>query len=157
MAKVCILFLTLVVAALGQTPADLSAKYPQVTAYKVRPGVLMTARFVADGQVCEMTLEKRQTTDTGIVFGETFSDTEVRSLVDDLVPENERGRNRTGPLNENIDGDFITTEYAYENALVRVYGIIRPAGSAGNRVIVITLPKRPCGEVRSATLRQARR
>ena len=69
MAKVCVLLLTLVVAALGQTSSDLSAKYPQVTAYKVRPDVLMTARFAADGQVCEMTVEKRETTDTGIRFG----------------------------------------------------------------------------------------
>jgi hypothetical protein len=45
MAKTCILLLTLGVAALGQTSADLSAKYPHVTAYKVRPDVLMTVRF----------------------------------------------------------------------------------------------------------------
>jgi len=38
-------------------------------AYKLRPDVLMTARFAADGQVCEMTIEKRETTDTGIRFG----------------------------------------------------------------------------------------
>ncbi len=64
MAKVCILFLTLAVAALGQTSADLSAKYPQITAYKVRPDVQMTAKFSGDGQVCEMTLEKRAETDS---------------------------------------------------------------------------------------------
>jgi hypothetical protein len=37
MAKMCILLLALVVTALGQTSADLSAKFPQITAYKVRP------------------------------------------------------------------------------------------------------------------------
>jgi hypothetical protein len=66
-----------------------------------------------------MTLEKRQTTDAGIVFGSTFSDQEERSLIGDVLPENERGRNLTRVLHENIDGDFITTEYSYENALVR--------------------------------------
>src|SRR5215472_13030805 len=126
MVKTWIVFLTVVAAAWGQTSADLSAKFPHVTAYMVRPDVLMTARFSDDDQVCEMTLEKRQKTATGIVFGSTFSEKEVRSLMDDLVPENERGRNLTRPLNATIDGGFITTEYTYENVLVRVNGITRP-------------------------------
>ena len=147
MAKVCILFLTLVVAALGQTSADLGAKYPHVTAYKVRPDVLMTARFADDGQVCEMTLEKREKTDTAIVFEEFFSEKEVRSLIDDLVPKDMRGRNLTRPLNATVAGGFVTTEYTYENVLVRVYGISRPVGAAGDRVITITWRKRRCGAV----------
>ncbi len=151
MAKICILVLTLGVAALGQTSADLDAKYSHVTAYKVRPDVLMTARFAADGQVCDMTLEKRQRTDTRIVFGDSsFSDTEARSLMDDLVPENERGRNLTRALNEAVDGDFITTNFTYENVLFRVYGILRPKDAAGDKVIIITWPKRPCAESQAA-------
>ncbi|HWY21958.1 MAG TPA: hypothetical protein VNX26_12110 [Candidatus Acidoferrum sp.] len=67
MARICILLLTLAVAALGQTSTDLNAKYPNVIAYRVRPHVLMTARFGSDGQVCEMTLEKGQRTDTSIL------------------------------------------------------------------------------------------
>jgi len=149
MAKTCILVLTLAAAALGQTSADLSAKYNHVTAYKVRPDVLMTARFDTDGQVCEMTLEKRQMTDTGIVFRDTFSDTEVRSLMDDLVPENERGRNLTRVLNGVVAGGSIVTQYTYENVRVDVYGTTRPA-PAGDKVIIITWPKRACGEERAA-------
>jgi hypothetical protein len=150
MAKISILVLTLVVAAWGQTFADLGAKYSHVTAYKVRPDVLMTARFAADGQVCEMTIEKREKTDTGITFGDSFSEKEVQGLIDDLVPQNERGRNLTRALNEDIDGDFITTKFTYENVLFRVYGNIRPENAAGNKVIIITWPKRPCGEVPAA-------
>lgn len=82
MAKICVLVLALVVTALGQTSADLSAKYSQVTAYKVRPAVLMMASFAANGQVCEMTLEKRTATDSGIVLGASFSEQDVLSLVD---------------------------------------------------------------------------
>ena len=150
MVRICILFLVFVVAAFGQTSADLSTKYPHITAYKVRPDVLMTARFAADGQVCEMTLEKRQKTDTAIVFGSTFSEQEVLSLLDDLVPEAGRGRNLTRALNGTIDGSFITTDYTYENVLIRVYGITRPAGAAGDRVISVTWPKRQCGEEQTA-------
>jgi len=91
MAKTCILLLTLAVAALGQTCAELSAKFPQITSYKIRPDAPMTARFAADGQVCEMTLEKRQKTDEGIdLLQKFFSETEARSLMDDLLPESER-------------------------------------------------------------------
>ena len=146
MAKVCILLLTLVAFALGQTSADLNAKYPHVTAYEVRPNVLMTARFAVDGQVCEMILEKRQKTDTRIVYGDTFSETEVKSLMDDLVPEDVRGRNLTPVLNGDITGGFINTEYTYENVLFRIDGITRPAGAAGDRVISITWRKRTCSE-----------
>jgi len=92
MAKTCILLLTVAVAALGQTSAELSAKFPPITSYKIRPDVPMTARFAADGQVCEMTLEKRQKTDEGIdLFQKFFSETETRSLIDDFLPESEPG------------------------------------------------------------------
>ena len=131
---------------MAQSSADLSAKYPHVIAYKVRPDVLMTARFAADGQVCEMTVEKRQKTDNGIVFGSTFSEQEVRSLMDDLVPENERGRNLTRALNGTVMGGFMTEDYTYENVLFHVDGITRPEGAAGNRVITVTWRKRPCSE-----------
>jgi hypothetical protein len=54
-------------------------------------------------------------------------------LVDELAPEAERGRNLTRHLNTTVDGGFITTEYTYENVVVHVYGITRPA-PAGDKV-----------------------
>ena len=153
MAKGLGLLLTLgiVAVAFGQTSADLSAKYRQITAYQLRPDVVMTAKYAADGQVCEMVLEKREKTDAGMVFGVSFSEKEVKGLVDELVPETERGRNLTRALNSTVDGGFITTEYNYENVHVRVYGITRPA-PAGDRVITLTWPKRTCsGGQNSAT------
>jgi hypothetical protein len=145
------LMLGIVAHSSGQSISDLSAKYRQITSYELRPDVVMTPKYAADGQVCEMVLEKRQKTDTGIVLGVSFSEKEVKALVDELVPETERGRDLTKPLNARVDGGFITTEYSYENVLVRVYGITRPA-PAGDRVITITWPQRTCsGEQTSAT------
>jgi hypothetical protein len=149
MARAFIVLLTLVVAALGQTSPDLSAKYRQVTSYELRPTVMMTPKFAADGEVCEMVIERRQKTDTGIVFAASFSEEEVRQFMDELAPEAERGRNLTKVLNTSISGGSIVTEYSYENLLVEVYGVTRPA-PAGTKVIVITWPKRACGEVRGA-------
>jgi hypothetical protein len=135
MAKGFVVLLTLGIAvvALGQTSADLSAKYRQVTSYELRPDVVMTPKYAADGQVCEMALERRQKTETGIFFAASFSEEEVRQLVDELAPEAERGRNLTRHLNTTVDGGFITTEYTYENVVVHVYGITRPA-PAGDKV-----------------------
>lgn len=147
MAKTCILLLIVAATAWAQTSTDLSAKFPKITAYKIRPDVLMTARFAADGQVCEMTLEKRANTDSGVVLGASFSEEEVRGLVDDLVPEDQRGRNLTKRFNGSIEGVSFTNEYTYENVLVRVYGI--HVGVAGRKVIIITWPKRPCGEAQT--------
>jgi len=152
MARICILLLTLAVAALGQTSADLSAKYPNV-AYRIRPHVLMTARFAADGQVCEMTLEKGQRTDTSIVFLDFFSKEEVHGLIDDLVPEGLRGRDLTKRFNGSIEGLSVTTEYTYENVLVHVYGTRQveagQVGATGDKVIVITWRTRTCSGVQT--------
>lgn len=150
-AFVVLLMLGIATIVWGQSSADLSAKYRQITSYELRPDVVMTPKYAADGQVCEMVLEKRQKTDTGMVFGVSFSEKEVKGLVDELAPEAERGRDLTKPLNTTVDGGFITTEYNYENVHVRVYGITRPA-PAGDRVITITWPKRTCsGGPNSAT------
>ena len=143
MAKMLLLFLTLVVAALGRTSADLSAKYRQVASYELRPDVLMTPKFAPDGQVCEMVIERRQKTDTSIVFAVSFSDEEVQQFVNELAPEAERGRNMTKHLNTTVAGGFMVTEYTCENLLVRVYGTTRPT-PAGDRVITIIWPKRKC-------------
>jgi hypothetical protein len=133
----------------GQSSADLSAKYRQITSYELRPDVVMTPKYAADGQVCEMALEKRQKTKSGVVFGVSFSEKEVKGLVDEIVPETERGRDLTRALNSTVDGDFITTEYSYENILVRVYGVTRPA-PGGDRVITVTWLKRACNGAQSA-------
>jgi hypothetical protein len=149
-----LLLLSIAVAARGQTSANLSAKYRPVTSYEVRPGILMTPKYAADGLVCEMVLERRHKTETGINFGDLLSKEVVKELVDELVPETERGKNLTEFLNTTIDGGFVTTEYAYQNVLVRVHGITRPEPS-GDMVVIITWRKRVCSQqVQPATAAQ---
>jgi hypothetical protein len=154
MDKRLFLLLVIGIAAIGhgQTSDDLSARYRPITVYQLRPDVTMTPQYADDGQVCEMALERQQNTDEGIVFAAPFSEHEVSQFINELAPEAERGRNLTRALNENVDGDFITTTYTYENVLVRVYGIIRSA-PGGNSVITITWRKRRCSE-KTANMRQ---
>lgn len=134
----------------GQTSADLSAKYRQITSYELRPDVVMTPGFAADGRVCEISIERREKTDTGIVFAASFSEKEIRQFVDELAPEAERGRDLTKHLNTTVAGGSIITEYTYENVLVDVYGVTRPA-PGGDRVITITWRKRECSGAVSTT------
>jgi len=150
MARISILVLILVAAALGQTSADLNAKYPSVAAFRVRPDVLMTAKFAPDGQVCEMALEKPKKNETGLPSVDSFSKQEVRSLVDELVPESQRGRDLTKRFSGTIEGLSVTTVYTYENVLVHVYGARDPVG-ASDKLIVITWLARPCDGSRPPT------
>jgi len=159
MVKICILLLTLVVTAWGQTSADLSAKYPHFTAYKIGSDLLMTPKFASDGQVCEMAIEKRHLVDNRLDSVTLFSEREVREVGESTVPEKERGRNLTSVFNGTVIGSDMTIEYTYENVLVRAYGDARPyenpatygndglhIGKGGYAVIIITWTKRPCGK-----------
>jgi len=61
-----------------------------------------------------MTLEKRIASDPGVVLGASFLEQEVRSLVDDLVPEDLRGRDLTRRFSGTIEGLSFTGQYTYE-------------------------------------------
>src|SRR5215831_235171 len=118
----------------GQTAADLAAKYPSVSAYEIRPGILMTAKYGADGQVCEMVLEARhyqtpEKVDLRSVIPGKLED----SLIDELVPIPERGE----PIHrwskkEPKDGWLDTDSYmaggvsylkrSYENVSIEQHG-----------------------------------
>jgi hypothetical protein len=128
----------------GQSASDLDTKYPRVVSYEIHPGILMTPKYAPDGQVCEMVLERRQMVGPDVVFGSSFSEKEVKKLVDELAPETERGKNMTEFLNTTVDGGFLITEYNYENVLIRVYGVTRPE-PVRNTLIKIIWRKRSCG------------
>ena len=65
-------------------------------------------------------------------------------LVDVLVPEDLRGQDLQKHKGISLNGQSFTYEDTYENVLVRVYGSL--VGVAGGEVIIITWPKRACGE-----------
>lgn len=75
-----------------QTAADLSTKYPTVSSYEVRPGILATPRYTAEGQVCEMWIQKQNATRSGIRLDGYMSDELVKRVLDELVPLSIRGK-----------------------------------------------------------------
>jgi hypothetical protein len=87
-----IISLALALACRPQTVTDVSAKYPVVTSYEVRPGILMTPRYTTDGQVCQMSIERQRGTRSGVTLDSFMSDNLVKEIVDELAPLSERGK-----------------------------------------------------------------
>jgi hypothetical protein len=128
----------------GQTSADLSKKYQPLSAYQVRPEIVMTAKYAPDGQVCEVVLEPRRVQGTKMVFGDHLSRDTVEQLVDELVSEAERGKRLPKAADTIVDGDFMITEHLYENISVEIDGVTRP--KARYEVAVVTWLKRKCAD-----------
>jgi hypothetical protein len=141
---------TLVVISLGlalalvrgpQTFTDLSAKYPVVTSYEVRPGVLMAPRCTADGQVCQMSIDRQRGTRSGVMLDSFMSDELVEKIVDELAPRSDRGKPsphiglmlKTGGTTEKLNG--------YEDINYDVLD-----GPGRERVVVISWVHRTCKE-----------
>jgi len=135
-----LLCLTVVCSAWGQTASDLASKYSAVTAYEVRPGILMTARYAQDGQVCEMTLEKRHQTPGKVDLDSTIPHELVKELVEELVPVSERGK----PANQftkkwgyitSIFGSLAVSEAQFENVSIEIDGSVSGSSSTGDEVV----------------------
>jgi hypothetical protein len=167
--SVILVFLSSRIPALGQSAADLAAKYPSLSAYEVRPGILMTAKYTEDGQVCEMVLEARHyQTPQNIDFGSVIPAKLEDRLIDELVPTSERGEpkhrwSNKEPKDAWVDPDsFIAggrsyTKRSYENVTVEEHGYYachenpysKPKGNldcseGGDEVVVIRWTKRSC-------------
>lgn len=148
--------LTAVVAVDGQTSNELAAKFPRVSAYEIRPGILMTARYAADGQVCETVLEARHYKTEQIDLGSTISRKVEDSLIEALAPENQRGKpTRSRWLSTDIGGGVTYTRRDFENVRVDIYGAYcgyqsrssakqTPCNTGGDEVVVIRWKKRTC-------------
>jgi hypothetical protein len=113
-ASVLILMLGFAASTVGQTSGDFSDKYRQIISYEIRPGIVMTPKYAADGQVCQIYLERRQQTEKELLLGYTISAKDVMNLVDELAPKAQRGnRLPAGTKNDaapqgRLDGDIST-------------------------------------------------
>lgn len=117
----------LIPAAKPQT--DQFSKYRAVDAYEIRPGILMMPRYSADGQVCEIGLERRHYSPEMIRLDSTLSRKEIDEIVDEFAPENERGPKEAGLLGDmaSIDGVSLTTSEVYENISIEIYSKLLPS------------------------------
>lgn len=98
------------------------AKYKAVEAYEVRPGILMMPRYSADGQVCEIGLERRHYSPE-MTRLDSLSREEIDHIFEELVPASERGSKITelGPGNMISEvGGGVFTNMDFENVSIQL-------------------------------------
>lgn len=102
-----------------QSAAGLSATYPVVISYEVRPGILMIPRYTADGQVCEMSFARQHMTRSGVCLDSRISDKLANDIVNELAPPAARGEELHEPPHPSgvvvTAGRTDITLYNYEN------------------------------------------
>ena len=103
------------------------AKYKAVEAYEIRPGILMMPRYAADGQVCEIGLEKLHYSPEKIRLDSSLSRKEIDEIFDELVPSAERGPKPTGLLEQgttNLSGASMVSDEEYQNVSIQIYSAV---------------------------------
>lgn len=118
--------LAFVLPILGQTENEIIAKYPQISTYAVRPGILLFAKYTEDGQVCEMVIEKQHYSPGNVDLGSTIPRELFNQIIDELVPIADRGAPTKQYMRDNsessITGTTEETESDYEKISIKIYG-----------------------------------
>lgn len=133
--------------AQAQSAEGFGQKYPAATFYEVRPGVFMTATRGAEGQVCKMTVEKRRLNDTDLDGEALLSDELIQTLVYELAPEKQRGKELTDYNNWSdsiIVSSLSISRTNYEHASIEVWGTVSQSGHIQNCTLVIIWKKDGC-------------
>ncbi len=110
------------------------AKYKPVEAYEIRPGILMMPRYSADGQVCEIGLEKLHYSPEMIRVDSSLSREEIDQIFDELAPSADRGPKPTGLLEQGrIDflGNSMIRNEEYQNVSIQIYGTLAVNDNGG--------------------------
>lgn len=115
---------------------DQFLRYRAVEAYEIRPGVLMMPRYSANGQVCEIGLEKLHYSPERIRADSSLSRREVSEIFDELVPSDERGPRPQEPLQKGMTtfaGQGMVSDDEYQDVSIRIYSVISPTSKAAYR------------------------
>jgi hypothetical protein len=81
------------VVATAQTASDLAARYgnPDAEQFVVRPGITLTARYAADRTACEILIEPEHSSQRPDDKELPMEPGIVSTVIDELIPESERG------------------------------------------------------------------
>ena len=109
-------FVASAISAMGQTAADLNAKYGEpVRAYTVSESIWMTPEYASDGQVCRMRLYPiRLDANSGNHLAHRLQFPELNSVLNKLVPLKERGAKKESFAQTATGGGSAWTTYPYE-------------------------------------------
>ncbi len=127
----------------AQTSNELAAKYKKLAVYEVRPGIMMTASFGDNSQVCEMVLQKNRYPSENRVDLITRQP-KFSELVDELAPPVERGAVVREGLPGIVSGNVFQTKRNYENVSIEEVGGFSNPCFLGTAVIIIRWKNRGC-------------
>jgi hypothetical protein len=152
MSRLCLsIFLTTMLSLqlYAQTSNELAAKYKKFAVYEVRPGIMMTASFGDNGQVCEMVLQQNRFSQRRADLGDTISPKLIDKLVDELVPAGERGAEikddpKQSFVNGFVSGNIYQVGYNYVNVSIYRLGGIFSACSPGEKLVIIRWKNGTC-------------
>lgn len=131
----------------GQKRNQLAAKYKEVVAFEIRPGILAFSTFAKDGNVCRVIIERPGYLDGGqnSSFETGIPSEQVDLLVDEVVPLTERGKPEKWLNSDSfVAGGVSLIKQDYENVSVSVYGSGALDGPNQTNIVIIDWPKRGC-------------
>jgi len=143
-AQLVLILLVIPAWALSQSAEELKIKYgPPFKAYEIRPGIMMTVKFGQSGQASELRIERHVATESTIYIDSNIPSYVVKEIVDELVPESERGpKGKYFGLTLLIGGGATTSE-DYENVSIIYEANQSQKGCSGIVAIVIKWKERP--------------
>ncbi len=152
MTKIIGLSLVILIALNAKVPNPQQfAKYKQIEAYEVRPGILMMPRFTSTGQVCEIGLERLRYSPDMIRLDDGLSGKEIDQILDELVPVDQRGKPTKGPADGfvSVQGHSLVISSDFENVMIETYAANRQSEKkkkvmATELVIKVRWKNRPC-------------
>jgi hypothetical protein len=123
---------------------DTFSRYKTVEAYEIRLGILMMPTYSHDGQICQAVLEKQHYLNGKIVLDSGMPHELVMQIVDELVPDSEKGPLLIDPefarlwLYAGVSASWLGD---YKNVSI---DIARLQSAPGDIVAVIKWKNRPC-------------
>jgi hypothetical protein len=115
-------------SALAQTSDDLERKYGRRDdqlvrrlGYKVRPGVIMTASFTRDSQVCEAIIEPQRVRELGVDYERTIPGGVAEEIVNEIAPVEQRGKRMGGLIFGNYTS-WVRDEYEHVSIMRLLMG-----------------------------------
>jgi hypothetical protein len=144
--RLCLLQIVLLLFAgtvLAQRSFELQSKYgsPQ-DAFVIRPGLLMTAKYAADGSVCEMYIIEARTPGSSVGLHTPLNPVTVPALIDELVPEGERGSELRWPVQ--TQGMTLQVIYKFENVSIELVQNLLPSIGWSDGNVKIKWANRVC-------------
>jgi len=126
-------------------PTGRFSQYHRIESYEIRPGILLTPVYASDGELCEVSIERRHYSKVRVDLDAEISREQIDLFFNELAPQQERGKGGLGlPAGTEVadtDGGVRATLIPYEKVSLEMRG---KAESQNYVVAIITWNKRSC-------------